>query len=1458
MATVTQTKLVGFGYGNKSNYNATTYANHIWFDPTNKQILLNGIEYIPKKLSELVNDGGFLTSANFKIENTSTTAVKKITIGNVSGNFYTFDQGVNGNYVLAGATSSSSNTGATFRKLVEADIPALSIGKITNLQSTLDTKLSSITKSMVEGVLTGNITSHTHFSISTEGDNRNVTTTPNDYSNKFVFKGLKLNSQIGSPASNSYSYLLGLRGWSDSSGGQSHELAFNDTGIYRRQGEKTAWGSWTKILDSDNYTDYAATKDHTHTFASITSKPNTLSGYGITDAYTKTETNTELGKYLPLTGGTLSGALTCNGDYINMNNDSGSRGYRGFFNQSNNTNRASGSHIFMKGGGYALGTNSVSIGYQAYAGIRNKDSDSETYPYIHWQWFPTEKFTVNTTNSSLGGGDFYGYPLLPNETVEWEIGGRKITYQNTSAYKEVLVVIKASDADAGLVFGGKTTLPYSASKTLIAGKYIVGSGEYLKKIDEYTINGVKYYQVIIYTWSTTAFPTSYDFTQQVKVMCATKVSNSNYSGALSYASGYYSVASGNSSVASGESSVASHNHCTVLARNGETMSSYQTIVGKFNAKVAGLFIIGNGTSDTARSNAFVVDDSGNVTAKYFSGYANAVGGEGFKIYPENNNQINFGGTGSDNTVVFGAASKDSRSVPTTYKFGADGKATLLGSADMLDGYHETKFFRHRGAANSTSISSPPTSSDLANITGIGSYVVQHSGHSSHLLNFNCEGGSTQYIQFLADYGNILLFRCSTESNLGQPWKKIAFTDSSITGNSASATKLQTARTLWGQSFDGTANVGGKITVGGDVQYMVDGTTRRGSNGARLFSDEGFIGFSKVFGMNGVGSFTGISLGWGANPETDAASVRINDTTFTYKSYPILHSNNYSDYVPTKTGSGASGTWGISISGNAATATKLGSADVGTLNTPIYLNSGAAAAVTSIKESLLTYGMDSNFNGSVSPIDMAISAIHSANRIAFGNPNGVTVEYSTDGGVSWLDYGATYTQKTRLISGLGQNFYIGGSNATTTVSTLFMLRITLNAVNLGTYTRPRKALINISTGGTSNCQVKVESATVGNPTVFTIDATYPISGYSGWNSIPLGYKGTFGGSESQTSNNGVFRFTFSIGELSSSSSNRLSVSDIAIYGETYWTTPSTLARTGHLYTYDETKNVTFPAKVTATTFVGALSGNATTATTASKLGTTTVGSATQPIYLNGGTPTACTYTLGKSVPSDAVFTDTTYSVATASADGLMSSAMFNAKFVDSIGVKQGVTNTSIDGKVEVLSRSIYIRPRKTNISGDYLHIDSYYDVAIPNATKDYDGSMSYADKIKLDRYSSYLPKAVLGLKFRIDSATAITVISTYGDYDITGGNTDLISIDRINKGTYYITRISIDTSSFSSNNVLDLLKNNMVKFGYSSKDTSGYEEMKLLQSNFDDDIVHLDCITKTELNDLTFDCIWEIY
>ena len=46
----------------------------------------------------------------------------------------------------------------------------------------------------------------------------------------------------------------------------------------------------------------------------------------------------------------------------------------------------------------------------------------------------------------------------------------------------------------------------------------------------------------------------------------------------------------------------------------------------------------------------------------------------------------------------------------------------------------------------------------------------------------------------------------------------------------------------------------------------------------------------------------------------------------------------------------------------------------------------------------------------------------------------------------------------------------------------------------------------------------------------------------------------------------------------------------------------------------------------------------------------IGSATQPVYFSNGVPVATTYTLGKSVPSNAVFTDTTYSSKSAASGG----------------------------------------------------------------------------------------------------------------------------------------------------------------------------------------------------------------
>ena len=63
-----------------------------------------------------------------------------------------------------------------------------------------------------------------------------------------------------------------------------------------------------------------------------------------------------------------------------------------------------------------------------------------------------------------------------------------------------------------------------------------------------------------------------------------------------------------------------------------------------------------------------------------------------------------------------------------------------------------------------------------------------------------------------------------------------------------------------------------------------------------------------------------------------------------------------------------------------------------------------------------------------------------------------------------------------------------------------------------------------------------------------------------------------------------------------------------------------------------------ALASSTTYAGASTAGG-SATSAAKLDTATAGSATQPCYFSSGVPSACTYELNKTVPSDAVFTDT---------------------------------------------------------------------------------------------------------------------------------------------------------------------------------------------------------------------------
>lgn len=352
------------------------------------------------------------------------------------------------------------------------------------------------------------------------------------------------------------------------------------------------------------------------------------------------------------------------------------------------------------------------------------------------------------------------------------------------------------------------------------------------------------------------------------------------------------------------------------------------------------------------------------------------------------------------------------------------------NSDLLDGYHETSFFRARGSQ--TIASSIPTTTELSSNNNLsGNWNVTYPGASGHLVQFNTGSGSTRYMQFYSYYSGSLYWRNSTDSTLNtKSWKTIVDSANytgivlkigtatkgsatlpiylnagtptacsttlgvSITGNAATATKLQTARTINGTSFDGSANittaywgatrtitlsgaVTGSASVNGSQNVTITTTYQTGSIDGRYvggkkiaghgsqgtaytadtyssnFVNKAFVAYAErgswAYANNGyITTDTGVNIPlagtaifqWGAS-DTNKTQLYItpynnsgvsnpavnemlfytsNGSGYTSAWTRVLTHRNYTNYTVTKTGGGASGTWGISITGNAATAT----------------------------------------------------------------------------------------------------------------------------------------------------------------------------------------------------------------------------------------------------------------------------------------------------------------------------------------------------------------------------------------------------------------------------------------------------------------------------------------------------------------------------------------------------------
>lgn len=292
---------------------------------------------------------------------------------------------------------------------------------------------------------------------------------------------------------------------------------------------------------------------------------------------------------------------------------------------------------------------------------------------------------------------------------------------------------------------------------------------------------------------------------------------------------------------------------------------------------------------------------------------------------------------------------------------------------------------------------------------------------------------------------------------------------------------------------------------------------------------------------------------------------------------ILDSTNYNSYAPTKTGGGASGTWGISISGNAATASKATNDDGGQNIRSTYVK------YKTIKFSAVAdkvYLLESNGVGSSTNTTAGDSNISTA-----------IIPAATDKAAGVITTGTqTFSGEKKFNNTIFVNDCLAGNPMTGTSITKLVLLSIPNA-NIG------------DTSYTSSVYFKA--------LLKWICSNYPNKANH-----------TFIGRVSPNSQAYASIYIYDTSKIDATS------------GLPEYSSGSYVQISGNIYTFG-TYNYAFyfrEALMNDSKYAGsASSGGA--ATSANKLNTN-AGSATLPVYFSGGIPVACSTNLGVSITGNA--------------------------------------------------------------------------------------------------------------------------------------------------------------------------------------------------------------------------------
>ena len=536
----------------------------------------------------------------------------------------------------------------------------------------------------------------------------------------------------------------------------------------------------------------------------------------------------------------------------------------------------------------------------------------------------------------------------------------------------------------------------------------------------------------------------------------------------------------------------------------------------------------------------------------------------------------------------------------------NGYASSAGNADTVDGYHENSFIHWLGNKSFKEFDTI-YSGGIYNMDGNTANVDGLVSRSWNQTVFNVSDySSIRQKQLIFPYDSDTIYYRRRIDQGWTPVRIIAFTNSNV----ASATKLATARSIWGQSFDGTGNVNGTIYINNSdsengaiilnnnvntharisaikdqVVFNTGAAIRFGATNWE-YSDWAGLKYDTVANAIYLGIADGTVFNYYSNKRSNGTLKFPGITTITPDIGARIGGSGGNLYL------GNANNFGWVCTQNICSQTNSSLWSIRQDGNAYFKNIYSGAAT--INGNLSVDGLISNkgilpanyeFNNkgtscyvSADALCSGITAITDSIQV-----NQVTVQYSNDSGNSWTNYSMNNDAKFNLYASnagltqvyLGSNVITGNNDAEKLAQVKKNELMVTFEISNNCYSQVYFASVDISNGIDAICTVEC----LNNSGAVVGTYTKHVTGWNQFNYINIsnGNDGLPVGNDSRR----YIRFKFKHDQNTTKLRNAL-IDKIRIFAFTKYSFPTDrfMGHTGHIYNFDYNMNTYFPNSILA--------------------------------------------------------------------------------------------------------------------------------------------------------------------------------------------------------------------------------------------------------------------------------------